>query len=245
MKQKPDWLHWTIFVVLVVIPTVLVGYSSWELFPTALFICGLMLAGYFVSATIMHHLGHEQDAFLRQFSLIATIVLGVTGWLNVAVHAGLARNLSAASISRNERNEDADKDVERQLKLAAAYKEAAEAERRRLVQLEPGKRRSNLPSLSLPATAADKAAVKMKAPDQVREEAMPRITILGSLDVGLAFLALCVVLIRRNWDGDGNGVADWKEKMSADELKQRFPHDYAKLYGQDDPKAQPRNQRIN
>lgn len=91
------------------------------------------------------------------------------------------------------------------------------------------------PEIASIATDADlkkkKAAEKDASPAEVRDKWFWAIFAGLLLELGAAIGGAYKVTRTRLADNDKNGVADWKEELDPEELKERFPKDYARIYG--------------
>lgn len=92
------------------------------------------------------------------------------------------------------------------------------------------------PEIANIATDADlkkkKEAEKVTSPAEVRDRWFWAIFVGLLLELGAAIGGAYKVTRTRLADKDKNGVADWKEELDPEELRTRFPKDYARIYGE-------------
>lgn len=93
------------------------------------------------------------------------------------------------------------------------------------------------PALEVASIATDadlkkkKEAEKVVSPAEVRDKWFWAIFAGLLLELGAAIGGAYKVTRTRLADNDKNGVADWKEELDPEELRKRFPKDYARIYG--------------
>lgn len=255
--NKSSGRTWSLWFLIVFLPAIAIAISTYYVFPEAFKIIGIMLViSVGVSAWIVHN-SDEPVAQIRRFGLIVKFALATVLFLNLAVHVQVARELSAANHSRAERHEEEDRNEQRKdqdakrdaLKSQEKAKELAatgavlEQTRKLNYGLKPGQRRAApvaepAPSPSVdplgapsptPAAANKQAAVV--TPDDVREYWSPWMFLLAVLETLIAVVGGARLLLMLHWDGNGNNVPDWMEKLSPEELWARSPEHYSKLYG--------------
>lgn len=246
---------WIIFVIAVLIPAGVVGFSNKEIFPGMWEIMTALLVITVGAAALTHDMADEPDTTLRQFGLVAVVALGAVLYLNCISHVTYRREIEASGqgvqelhAEQDRQNKLAEDAARRQVELANAEKARLDAQRRVLVQLPTSQRRnvpltSALPSTNPaqpePAPQILEASAPKETPAQIRDKWNPRLLWLLVIETGMAILGLLVLFAVRHWDGDENGVPDWLQRVAAQmsrlEFAQSYPKDFAK-YG---PKLYP------
>lgn len=245
--MKFNWQSWIIFAVAVLIPAGIVGSSNYGIFPE---MRGTMIALLIVTvgaAALTHNMADEPDQTLRQFGLVAVVLLGFVLYANVVSHVSYQRELLASQVSVGELHAEedrasalADQAVKRQLELSRAEAERLKAQRSLLLQLPTNQRRlPAVPSQSAqptPGVAIVKPVQGPKAtPAEVRDGWNPRLLWLLVIETGIAILGLLMLFAVRYWDGDGNQVPDWLQRVAQQMTKTEFATAYPKpfaRYGQ-------------
>lgn len=245
-----DWESFAFFAALVLMPALIVGVSSYYLFPDMRWMStGLLLIAVIV-AGLVHRRTSEPVPWLRQLGIILAAVMCFTMGSNLISHVGYTRDLSAASASRIQRQEDETRELSALETKAKIQRDLTEAETKRIGELRrmlvqtPIKQRETLLSklagnvplpLSTPPTTQRQAQLATMTPDQVRDEWQPWLLKLLILDVIVSLVCGTVAGYARNWDGDGNGIPEWIEQVARNRTEEQFaqhwPNEYA-TYGQ-------------
>lgn len=254
---------WLLWILVVLLPACAIAYSTWHVFRDAFPIIALLLViSVGVSAwTVVQ--ADEPDSRLRQAGLAAKFALAVIGFLNLGAHVQIAREMSAAKESTQERHAEEDREQERRdreakreafraearAKELGAQKEAMTAEARLNNSLPVRQRKRTvaadmaasptpdpLAPTSSPAPAtAQKMTTAAATPEQVRDSWAWWVFFLTILESFVAVVGGAGLLVMRHWDADGNGVPDWIERLPESEIRRRFPREHARLYPQSQP----------
>jgi len=123
---------WLLWILVVLLPACAIAYSTWHVFRDAFPIIALLLViSVGVSAwTVVQ--ADEPDSRLRQAGLAAKFALAVIGFLNLGAHVQIAREMSAAKESTQERHAEEDREQERRDREAKREAFRAEARAREL-----------------------------------------------------------------------------------------------------------------
>lgn len=257
VDKKQSGRTWSLWVLIVLAPAIAIAISTYYVFPESFKIIGIMLLiSVGVSAWIVHN-SDEPLQQIRRFGLIVKFAVAIVMFLSLAVHVQVSRELSAANHSRTERHEEEDRAEERRDKEARRRKLEAEARAAELAaagvvieqqrKLNYGLRVGQRKAAPVPEAAQettdpltvptptpkppDKAAA-IVTPESVREYWSPWMFLLAILDALIAIVGGARLLVLLHWDGNGNDVPDWMERLTPEELWARSPEHYAKLYGQ-------------
>lgn len=253
-QKKFNWKGWLVFAVAVLVPAWIVYDSNNKVFPEMWEVMtGLLLVTVGASA-LTHDLADEPDSRLRQFGLVFIILLGFVLYWNVVNHVSYGRELLASEKGIAERDTErkkaddfAEREKQRRLELARAEESVLKAQRNVLVQLPTSERRLPLRSpvsAATPAPAPSPASLVSPVtapntgpalePAQVRDKWNPVLLRWLIIETGIAIVGLLVLFAVRHWDGDGNGVPDWLQRVAAQmerlEFAKTYPKEFAK-YG--------------
>jgi len=248
------WRGWLIFAVAVCVPAWIVYDSNNKVFPEMWEVMTALLVVTVGASALTHDMADEPDTTLRQFGLVFMVVLGFVLYVNVVNHVSYGRELLASQKSVSERdterqkqNDDAEREKNRQVELAKAQESLLKAERNLVVQLPVNQRRAvqhrPITPTVTPAgsatppnqTPTQQAAGPSLTPAQVRDKWNPRLLRMLVLETGLAIVGLLVLFAVRHWDGDGNGVPDWLERIAKQMTKLEFAQTYPKPFSKYGP----------
>lgn len=258
--MKSSISKWVLWALVVLLPALAIAYSTWHVFRDAFPIIALLLTiSVGVSAwTVVQ--SDEPDSRLRQAGLAAKFALAVIGFLNLGAHVQIAREMSGAKEGVVERHTEEDREQERADKEARRQKMLTEARAAETAALTEAMRREAQLNNSLPVRqrkrtvtatvtpepdplaepsptpAPPKQAVTVAAsPEHVRESWSWWVFFLTILESFVAVVGGAALLVMRHWDGNGNNVADWIERLPKEEIRRRFPREYATLYPEPEP----------
>lgn len=257
--MKSSISKWALWVLVVLLPALAIAYSTWHVFRDAFPIIALLLAiSVGVSAWTVFQ-SDEPDSRLRQAGLAAKFALAVVNFLNLSVHVQIAREMSGAKEGVVERHAEEDREQARLDAQARRDKVLAEARAAEIAAQKDAMRAEAILNNSLPvrqrkrtvtATATpevDPLATPTKtaqpkqiaavaaSPEQVRESWPWWVFFLTILESFVAVVGGAALLVMRHWDGNGNNVADWIERLPKSEIQRRFPREYATLYPETEP----------
>lgn len=240
-----DWEGYAFFGCLVVIPAIIVGVSSFYLFPDMRWMSTGLLLVTVIIGFLVHRRTSEPVAWLRQVGIVLAAVLGITMGCNLISHVGYTRDLSASNASRTQHLEDETRELAALQTKTQLQKELTEAETKRMGELRrvliqtPFKQRESLLSklaVGTPTTAPTAQPSKPDepkipttpplTPDQVREEWQPLLLKLLILDVAVSLLCGIVAAYYRQWDGNGNGIPEWIEQVARTMTREQFAGHY-------------------
>lgn len=263
MQNQPKGKNraWSLWGLIVFAPAVAIAISTYYVFPESFKIIGIMLIiSVGVSAWILRN-SDEPDAQIRRFGLNVKFALAFVLFLNLAVHVQVSRELSAANHSRVERHEEEDREQARKDQEARRKALEAEAKTKELTAtaglveqtrkmnygLKPSARiaapvvsspaESPLDPLAVPPAKTEpaKTIAAMVTPDDVRNGWSGWMFALAIIESLIAVVGGARLMVMLHWDADGNGIPDWMQKLSPEELWTRSPEHYAKMY----PNRQP------
>lgn len=181
----------------------------------------------------------------------ALIVVGLA--INVIIHAGLSRRFDVATQAREARHVEEEREQQRkeaehrrvqeeretEATLLEHQRRVTEAQNRQLGMVKRDMRRVLVaPQAAVPTptiapvfTKPAPIAAVMLSPEEVQEQSWWAVLLGIPAEVG--FIVVTFIYFVRGLIGDTNhnGVADWKEELEPDELAERYPDDYRKLYG--------------
>jgi hypothetical protein len=253
--MKGSIQKWALWVLVVFLPALAIAYSTWHVFRDAFPIIALLLTvSVGVSAwTVVQ--SDEPDARLRQAGLAAKFALAVVGFANLAVHVQVARETSGAKEAVVSRHTEEDREQERRDKQArrdkllaearaaemAAQKDAMRAEavlnnslpvRQRKRTVTPASTPTPDPLAADPVTKPASVATIAASPEEIRERWSWWVFAMTVLESFIAVVGGAALLVLRHWDADGNGIADWIERLPETEVRRRFPREHQILYPQ-------------
>lgn len=252
--RETDYKGWALLLIIVCVPAYIIYTSTQEAYPGLIDIVGGVLAITVGTALWMHWNSDEPDNEVRRAGNIVMALLALFGGFNVWAHVTLGRDISAAQEAKKEVRDQkeweqklADKEADRNLKLAQAQAQLMEAQRnlnlaeaRKLNALPPSQRRSGSGNQSagvnlLPAApptpevslteSPSVAAAPLSAAD-VRNERRGMIVILLMLEMLTAIVGGAWVQAKKSWDGDGDGVPDFVQRIflyDPDYVAERWP----------------------
>lgn len=265
MQNQPKGRNrtWSLWGLIVFAPAVAIAISTYYVFPESFKIIGIMLIiSVGVSAWILRN-SDEPDAQIRRFGLHVKFALAFVLFLNLAVHVQVSRELSAANHSRAERHEEEDREQTRKDQEARRKALEADAKAKELTAtaglveqtrklnygLKPNARvappvvasqAESSPdplAVPIPKTETVKAVVAVITPDDVRNGWAGWMFALAIIESLIAVVGGARLMVMLHWDADGNGVPDWMQKLSPEELWTRSPEHYAKMYPNRQPPA--------
>jgi hypothetical protein len=152
------WRKIILFTFIVLLPSVIVGISTFHVFPDSSLLATLMLIVTVGIAGVFTYCSSDATARIRRYCIAADVLICAILCVNLGGHWILAREVSASRQGLEERHTEEDREdrrrtaeAERQLALKQAEADllkqqtaAINADRRRLVQLLPEQRRSAL-----------------------------------------------------------------------------------------------------
>ena len=124
--------RWVLFGLIVLLPYTLIGISTWYVYPDGFWItlgCLAMAAG--VGAVFTHY-SDQATPRIRRHCIVSHFILLVIGCVNLGMHFGLTRELSAAKRSTAERRTDEDRRLVQSKEYTDQAVRFAQAERDRL-----------------------------------------------------------------------------------------------------------------
>lgn len=230
--------RWVLFGLIVLLPYTLIGISTAFVYPDGFWLtlgCLVMAAG--VGAVFTYY-SDEATPKIRRHCIVSHFVLLVIGCINLGMHFGLTRELSAAKRSTTERRTDEDRELKRtkelaetQVKLNESQKALTDAEgkaaRSEAIRVEtyrrngykvappPPKQGGQLVN-SLPAATPEVKASPGDQPAPVvhlTEEAVMQkwglaLTIWAFVDAIAGILLGGLLWSRWEWDRNHDGIAD-------------------------------------
>lgn len=243
MFERFNGSKWGLWICIILLPAIGVARSNKTAFPEALGIASLLLAisvGVSLYTTIK---SDEPDKALRQWGLLVEGGLAVAIFFNLVCHFQLARETSAAQHNvaekhveedREEKRKDADTRREIARREMRAKEIAALAEQQRvqtdLLRQLPTRKRNLAPSGIPPVTADEPEAAtgpnlefqektvekkQIVTPEMIRESWNSTLMWLAAIEAFIAIVGGVILTIMRHWDGNGNGVPDWIERVAA------------------------------
>lgn len=256
--MKGSISKWVLWALVVLLPALAIAYSTWHVFRDAFPIISLLLViSVGVSAwTVVQ--SDEPDTRLRQAGLAAKFALAVIGFLNLGAHVQIAREMSGAKEGIVERHTEEDREQARLDAQARRDKLVAEARAAEIAAQKDAMRAEAYLNNSLPVRQRKRTvtvtatptsdplapaaistpavgAVASISPDKVREGWSWWVFFLTIIESFVAVVGGAALLVMRHWDGNGNNVADWIERLPKEEVKRRFPREYATLYPEPEP----------
>lgn len=241
------WGHIAAFGFCILLPGILLGMSNYRVFPDAFSMAMILLLITVGVSAMMAIYSSDGDSRIRQYALVAEALICIAMVVNLAGHWQLSREVSAAKDGVAERHTEENRqaalqaaDRSQQIEVMNAQKELARQQARLLSQLPVNQRRGQaiipiVPPVvrSTPQTGIPLDATESKGPirpslnpDEIRATWNPWLTIMAYVEVGLSILGCLGLIFLKNWDGNGNGIADWKErKYQEDRLRGRYRAD--------------------
>lgn len=234
-----------LFCIIVLLPAVVVGISNFHVFPDSSWAATIMLLVAVGAAAIFTWQSGDATPKISRYCIAADFVVCLILCANLAAHWILAREVSAAKQGVFERHTEEDRDdrraaerTERELALRKAEAElakeqarAANAERRKLLQLPLSERRA-MPTpkveptiapikplalvpdgaatvaVAVPVAAAAPAIRPKLSPEQVRESWWWTLTALAIAEVAASVLAGAILAGIWEWDRNKDGIPD-------------------------------------
>lgn len=231
------WRKLILFASIVVLPAIAVGVSNLRVFPDSAFVATVMLLITVVVAGVFTWQSKDAIAKIARYCVLADVIICVILCFNLGGHWLLSREVSAARQAVADRRVEEDRDekrreaeARRQIEIERAKTEslkeqtrAINAERRRLSQLPPERRRSVLAAASsrtAPESRDEHAApqsaeasitpapVTQLTPEQVTEKWWWYLTALAFAECFASILAGAVLQSIWEWDRNHAGVPD-------------------------------------
>jgi hypothetical protein len=167
------WRKIILFTFIVLLPSVIVGISTFRVFPDSSLSATLMLIVTIGIAGVFTYCSSDATARIRRYCIAADVLICAILCVNLGGHWILAREVSASRQRLEERHTEEDREdrrrtAEAEMQLALKQAEAdllkqqtaaINADRRRLAQLPPEQRRSALSGGSVDPKAEAKASV--------------------------------------------------------------------------------------
>lgn len=233
--MRQGWQKVLIFVVIVVIPAIAVGYGNYYVFPDAIAQTMAMLIVTVCVAGILSYFSGYATPKIARYAVITHLILCGALCVNLIFHFAISRELSSAKSAVTSRHEEGDRaqtekdrDTQRAIALAAARKDELSAlaaqqreERRLQVQLPVAQRRASSGATTAgvepaatpkPAVFASSVApvthVVVLTPEEVRESWRNWLLWIAALEVLASVLGAAILLSIWEWDKNGDGIDD-------------------------------------
>lgn len=235
IAKRVYWPKIAMFLFAIVLPQIAIAWSNREVFPDALWIATVFVVVVIGISAISTYFSGNASPSTRQYALWHDFAIAALTCVVALFHFQVAREVSAGKEARvvQERQvrngqENADRDVQRQLALRQAdadriraETEAAKEQRRLLIQLPPSQRRlgpsfsSAQPSTSpIPfsstviAKPQDEEPSTIKSPEEVRSSWFGWLFWASAFEIIIAVLGGMILMMVWQWDVDGDGIAD-------------------------------------
>ena len=210
-----------IFVVTVFLPALIVGISNITVFPDSWIPATIMLIVTVAASGIFTWKSGDATPKISRYCILADIGICAILCFNLGGHWILAREVSAARQSVEERHTEEDREekrradeADRELKLKRADLDLQRAESRRLGMLPPEERRSRLSApklekkpLETPTAAIGKSLERL-TPEQVRLSWWWFLTALAIAECSASVLAGAILSGIWEWDRNHDGIND-------------------------------------
>ena len=200
-----------LFCFIVLLPALVVGISSVEVFPDSAWAAILMLAVTVGIAAIFTWQSGDATPKISRYCIAADFVIATILCVNLGCHWLLAREVSAAKQGVEERHSEEDREEKRSAAADDRQLKLIEAERRRLRALPREERRSVLSAPKSEPTAmvaAGKPTIARLTPEQVRESWWMRLTALAFAECFASVLAGAILAGIWEWDRNHDGIDD-------------------------------------